>query len=87
VRRVSGLSLRASLEPIKLCSCRYGHSILEVCEALHMGHTGTADPFGDHNKRQLVAWLRTRIRQWQPPVSEYDSAVAGLAMATLSEVE
>jgi hypothetical protein len=66
----------------------YNRSVLEVCERLNGGCSGTGDGLSDADLETLVSWLHKRVTdQWcaskKPPFKAYDNAVRFLALSAI----
>ncbi len=69
---------------------RYEYSIFEICEALHMDHTGAMEGLTSDKKTEYIAALRKRLDEWRDPIGNthrYDDAVRELIEAVLMEID
>lgn len=63
--------------------------IFDVCEGLHLSHTGAGDHLTNAQYREYVEFLKDRLYTWYvSPVQSmgYDEAVRQLMRATLEEL-
>jgi hypothetical protein len=62
--------------------------LLEIAQALHMAHTGSADPLPVEDHRRYVEGVRRRLAEWRErdnPWTLYDEAVRHLLRCVLEE--
>lgn len=64
--------------------------IAPLCEALHMGLNGSADPLSPEDEQAAVAFLEDKLQRWTPSVRgarAYDEVYRLLIVTTLGELE
>lgn len=63
----------------------------ELCQHLHTSLWGAAEPWSAEDRARVVAYLKQRLRDWQPSASFkwalFDEAVRMLIVSTLNEVD
>ena len=69
-------------------SDRYAHSLLAVCEQMHMSRTGAGDTLSEDDRFARLNWLQYRLMTWidsPPSAFQYDEAVRVLVKTTLAD--
>lgn len=61
------------------------YTILELCDQLHMDHSGSSDPLDPERARLMVRCLEWVRDHWRRPSTAYDDAVLILVIRTLNE--
>lgn len=65
----------------------FAKGILQICQELHMRHTGTGPDMSDQDVQLSLKYLHERLRNWSQPTSSYDARVGWLIHATIAEWE
>lgn len=61
------------------------YTILELCDQLHMDHSGSSDPLDPEWVELMVRCLTWVRDNWRRPSTAYDDAVLRLVIRTLNE--
>ncbi len=69
---------------------RYKHQVLDAAQEIHMHVTGASDCVHPDEVKELVEFLKSRLKMWSTPVRpfrEFDNAVEAVLRAAIREWE